>query len=325
MAERSQDRVSLRRDSDSLESRSSVRFSRESESLLDLHDPENAQKPVDNIYEVRDLSVRDTEIDAQVCADNVFEVRNLSFSYPGEPLLKDINFDIKRGKITALMGANGSGKSTLFKLLTKNLKPGPGSHILLEGRELATYRLSELARKVAVVWQHNTAPYDITVRQLVAFGRVPHKQAFQSLTAKDEAAIDEAIDFCDLHEVADKRVRELSGGQQQRVWIALGLAQQTPVMFLDEPTTFLDVRYQVMILRLIRRLNRELGLTVVLILHDINQSFELCDEIIALHPDGTLTQGSPQELVDEGFLQRIYETELRVGHIDEQVVVHAPL
>jgi iron complex transport system ATP-binding protein len=256
---------------------------------------------------------------------NVYEVRDLSFSYPDEPLLEDISFDIARGKITALMGANGSGKSTLFKLMTKNLTPSPGSQILLEGRDLTTYRLSELAKIVAVVWQHNTAPYDITVRQLVAFGRVPHKQAFQALTAKDEAAIDEAIDFCELREVADKRVRELSGGQQQRVWIALGLAQQTPVMFLDEPTTFLDVRYQVMILRLIRRLNRELGLTVVLILHDINQSFDLCDEIIALSPDGTLTQGTPQELVDEGFLRDIYDADLHVGYIDDQVIVHAPL
>jgi iron complex transport system ATP-binding protein len=209
--------------------------------------------------------------------------------------------------------------------MTKNLRPRAGSHIVLEGRDLTTYRLSELARKVAVVWQHNTAPYDITVRQLVAFGRVPHKQAFQTLTAKDEAAIDQAIDFCDLHEVSDRRVRELSGGQQQRVWIALGLAQQTPVMFLDEPTTFLDIHYQVKILRLIRKLNRELGLTVVLILHDINQSFELCDELIALRTDGTLVQGSPQALVGEDFLREIYHTDLRVGHIGSQVVVHAPL
>ncbi|MCL2819062.1 MAG: ABC transporter ATP-binding protein, partial [Actinomycetia bacterium] len=241
---------------------------------------------------------------------NVYEVRDLTFSYADTPVFDGISFDIARGKITALMGANGSGKSTLFKLLTKNLKPQGNSHIMLDGRELSTYRLSELARKVAVVWQHNTAPYDITVRQLVAFGRVPHKQHFQALSAKDEAAIEEAIDFCDLHEVADRRVRELSGGQQQRVWIALGLAQQTPVMFLDEPTTFLDVRYQVMILRLIRRLNQELGLTVVLILHDINQSFELCDQLIALRPDGSLLQGSPEVLASEEFLQEIYETEL---------------
>jgi len=256
---------------------------------------------------------------------SVYQVRNLSFAYGDEHIFDGISFDIERGKITALMGANGSGKSTLFKLLTKNLRPDPKSQILLEGRDLASYRLSELARKVAVVWQHNTAPYDITVRQLVAFGRVPHKQHFQTLSAKDEAAIEEAIDFCDLHEVADKRVRELSGGQQQRVWIALGLAQQTPVMFLDEPTTFLDVRYQVMILRLIRRLNQELGLTVVLILHDINQSFELCDELIALRPDGTLIHGSPLSLANEEFLRDIFETDLRVGQIDKQVLVHAPL
>ncbi|MCL2024848.1 MAG: ABC transporter ATP-binding protein [Coriobacteriia bacterium] len=252
-------------------------------------------------------------------------MRDLSFSYPEATVFEGISFDIARGKITALMGANGSGKSTLFKLLTKNLKADAGSQIMLDERELSAYRLSELARKVAVVWQQNTAPYDITVRQLVAFGRVPHKQPFQTLSHADEAAIDEAIDFCDLRDVADRRMRELSGGQQQRVWIALGLAQQTPVMFLDEPTTFLDVHYQVMVLRLIRRLNQELGLTVVLILHDINQSFELCDELIALRADGTLVQGSPHALVNEDFLRDIYRTDLRVGCIDEQLVVHAPL
>ena len=264
-----------------------------------------------------------TDMDA--LTPNVFEVRDLRFSYAEAPVFDGVSFDIARGKITALMGANGSGKSTLFKLLTKNLKARTGSHIVLDGQELSSYRLSELARKIAVVWQHNTAPYDITVRQLVAFGRVPHKQAFQTLTAKDEAAIDQAIDFCDLHDVADRRVRELSGGQRQRVWIAMSLAQQTPVIFLDEPTTFLDVNYQVMILRLIRRLNRELGLTVVLILHDINQSFELCDELIALRTDGTLVQGSPDALVNEDFLREIYQTDLRVGRIDDQFVVHAPL
>jgi len=256
---------------------------------------------------------------------SVYQVRDLSFSYPDTPVFDGISFDIACGKITALMGANGAGKSTLFRLLTKNLRADAKSQILLEGRDLSTYRLSELAKKVAVVWQQNTAPYDITVRQLVAFGRVPHKQHFQTLSAKDEAAINQAIDFCDLHESAHRLVRELSGGQQQRVWIALGLAQQTPIMFLDEPTTHLDVRYQVIILRLIRRLNQELGLTVVLILHDINQSFELCDELIALRPNGTLVHGSPQTLANEEFLHEIFEADLRVGMIGEQVLVRAPL
>jgi len=252
---------------------------------------------------------------------SAFQVRNLKFSYASHPVFDGISFDVARGKITGLMGANGSGKSTLFKLLTKNLRAAVGSEIILDGRDLSAYRLSELAKKVAVVWQHNIAPYDITVRQLVAFGRVPHKHHFQALSAADEAAIDEAIEICELSEAADRRVRELSGGQQQRVWIALGLAQQTPIMFLDEPTTFLDVRYQIMILRLVRKLNRELGLTVVLILHDINQSFDLCDELIALRPDGSLIQGSPQDLVSETFLREVYETDLHIGQVAGHDVV----
>lgn len=255
----------------------------------------------------------------------IFEVQNLSFSYADEHIFNDISFSIKRGKITALMGANGAGKSTLFKLLAKNLKPHADSHIQLDGRDISSYRLSELAKKLAVVWQNNRAPHDILVRDLVAYGRVPHKKAFQSMTHEDEAAITEALQFCDLEGFAQRRMQELSGGQQQRVWIAMGLAQQTPIMFFDEPTTFLDVHYQVMVLRLIRRLNRELGLSVVVILHDINQSFELCDELIALRPDGSLVQGSTQALADEGFLRDIYNTDLKVGKVGDQVVVHAPI
>ena len=257
--------------------------------------------------------------------ESVFEVRDLSFAYAQEKVFDSISFDIKKGKITALMGANGAGKSTLFKLLTKNLKPRAGAHIKLEGRELTSYRLSEVAKKLAVVWQNNRAPHDITVRDLVAYGRVPHKKTFQSMTHEDEAAITEALQFCDLESLAHRRLQELSGGQQQRVWIAMGLAQQTPIMFFDEPTSFLDVHYQVMVLRLIRKLNQELGLTVVIILHDINQSFELCDELIALRPDGSLLQGSPKDLANEDFLRQIYDTDLRVGRIDDQVVVRAPL
>lgn len=258
-------------------------------------------------------------------SESAFEIRDLSFSYANQKVFEDISFDIAQGKITALMGANGAGKSTLFKLLTRNLKPQSGAHIKLDGRDINAYRLSEIAKKLAVVWQNNIAPHDITVHDLVAYGRVPHKKAFQSMSHEDESAIAEALKFCDLTQIAQRPMRELSGGQQQRVWIAMGLAQQTPIMFFDEPTTFLDVHFQVMVLRLIRRLNRELGLTVVVILHDINQSLELCDELIALRPDGSLIQGSPQALADEEFLHQIYETDLKVGYIDNQVVVRAPL
>ena len=251
-----------------------------------------------------------------------YSVRNLSFAYSNQLILDDISFDIAKGKITALLGANGSGKSTLFKLLTKNLRARAGAEIMLEERNLSDYRLGELARKVAVVWQKNSAPYDITVRELVAYGRIPHKKAFQSLTHEDEAAIDRALNICELDDIAESRMQELSGGQQQRVWIALGIAQETPIMFLDEPTTFLDVRYQVMILRLIRKLNKELGMTVVIILHDVNQTLGLCDELIALYPDGaSLLQGTVQELITEDFLRDIYNTDLRMIETQGQNIV----
>ncbi|MCL2526463.1 MAG: ABC transporter ATP-binding protein [Coriobacteriia bacterium] len=308
MAERTPRHPSLRpEDVSSSSRREQLRSSVETSPLLDLNAQEHARER------------------APENSKPIFEVRDLSFAYANQQVFEGLSFDIAEGKITALMGANGAGKSTLFKLLTKNLKPQGQAHIMLDGRDLNSYRLSELAKKLAVVWQNNIAPHDITVHDLVAYGRVPHKKAFQSMSHEDEAAIAEALKFCDLEGYEDRRMQELSGGQQQRVWIAMGLAQQTPIMFFDEPTSFLDVRYQVMVLRLIRRLNRELGLTVVVILHDINQSFELCDEVIALRPDGSLVKGSPQKLADEDFLRDIYEADLRVGMVGEQVVVHAPL
>jgi iron complex transport system ATP-binding protein len=209
------------------------------------------------------------------------------------------------------MGANGSGKSTFFKLLSKNLKPRAGS-IRLLGRDLADYRQMELARTLAVVWQHNTAPYDITVRNLVAYGRIPHRRAFATENAADTAAIERALEFCDLADLAEQRMAELSGGQQQRVWIALGLAQESPIMLLDEPTTFLDIAYQAMILRLVQRLRDELDRTIVLILHDVNQAIAVADRIVALEVGGRVTSGTPAELTDEQFLRRLYGTDLRV-------------
>ena len=177
-------------------------------------------------------SIKDSQPQAEVetpamdaLSPSAFQVRDLKFSYTGHSVFDGISFDIARGKITALMGANGSGKSTLFKLLTKNLRAAPGSNITLDDRNLADYRLSELARKVAVVWQHNSAPYDITVRQLVAFGRVPHKHHFQALSQADEAAIDEAIEICDLRAVAERRgmkIGEIVGRRDIKVGGSIG-------------------------------------------------------------------------------------------------------
>ena len=192
--------------------------------------------------------------------DNIFSIRGLSFSYGKHEILKDLDMDIPSGAVTTLIGANGCGKSTLFGLMTKNLKPASGE-IKLAGCRISHMNIKEFAKQVAIVHQHNTAPADLSVEKLVSYGRTPYRSiGSPGDTEKDEEKINWAMEITHTDKYRDKPVAELSGGQKQRVWIAMSLAQDTKVLFLDEPTTYLDIRYQLQILRLIRKLNRELSL-----------------------------------------------------------------
>lgn len=220
--------------------------------------------------------------------DNVFDIKGLTFSYGSEQVIKRLDLSLKEGKVTTLIGANGCGKSTLFNLITKNLKPQGGS-IMLGGREVSQIKLKDFAKQVAIVHQYNTAPADISVEKLVAFGRTPY-HGFGSIanSEEDEQKIKRALEITNTEKLKDKAVAQLSGGQKQRVWIAMALAQDTKILFLDEPTTYLDIRYQLQISKLVRRLNEEYGMTVVMVLHDINQSLYYSDEIVAMK-DGRIT------------------------------------
>lgn len=198
-------------------------------------------------------------------ASNIFTVKNLSFSYGKQQVLNGLDFSLHEGRITTLIGANGCGKSTLFNLMTKNLKPDQGE-VFLREENIANLRLKDFAREAAIVHQYNTAPPDLTVEKLVSYGRTPyHTMGLSSDPQKDEEKIQWALEITHTSKHKDKPVTELSGGQKQRVWIAMALAQDTKVLFLDEPTTYLDVRYQLQILKLIQKLNREYGITKALL------------------------------------------------------------
>ncbi len=251
--------------------------------------------------------------------NSLIRIEGLQFSYaPEHPLFNDLSLTIKKGCITTLLGANGCGKSTLFNLMTKNLKAQAGS-IDIEGRPVSAIPLKEFAQLIAVVQQKNTAPSDISVRKLVSYGRIPYKHSLMCQageTKEDKDCIEWALRVTDTEKFQDKQISELSGGQMQRVWIALALAQDTDILFLDEPTTFLDVRYQLQVLRLARRLNDEFGKTIVMVLHDINQALYYSDEIIALSGGQVVHAGSPQELANTNLLQTIYDVELEVLNTD---------
>ena len=200
--------------------------------------------------------------------------------------------------------------------MTKNLKPSSG-HIELHGKNLADIRLKELAKQAAIVHQYNIAPADLLVEKLISYGRTPyHTLGLTPDAKKDEEKVRWAMEITHTEKLKDKPVSELSGGQKQRVWIAMALAQDTKILFLDEPTTYLDIRYQLQILKLIRRLNREFGITIVMVLHDINQSLYYSDEIIAMKDGKIIAQGLPEEVITSGLVREVYGVDLNIQRVD---------
>lgn len=254
-------------------------------------------------------------------ATDVFKIRGLSFAYGRHQVLNDLNLTIKEGAITTLIGANGSGKSTLFNLMTKNLKPQQGE-ISLYDQNIGQCHIKEFAKQVAIVQQYNTAPPDLTVGKLVSYGRTPyHSMGFSSNPEEDEKKVQWALEITNTVKIKEKPVIELSGGQKQRVWIAMALAQGTRVLLLDEPTTYLDVRYQLDILRLIKRLNREFKITVIMVLHDINQSLYYSDEIVAMKDGKVIAHGLPEEIITTELVRQVYDVDLQIQKVDEKPFV----
>ncbi len=248
------------------------------------------------------------------------EVRNLIFAYGRNVVLRGISFKIEEGKITTLMGANGCGKSTLFSLMTKNLDPRRGK-IFLYGKNIYHLALKDFARRVSIVHQYNTANDDITVERLVSYGRIPHMKMMQGKSARDEQMIEWALEVTNLQHYRDREVSRLSGGQRQRVWIAMALAQNTKILFLDEPTTYLDIRYQIEILELVKKLNKEFGMTIVMVLHDINQAIYFSDNIIGLQNGCITVEGSPDEVITTESLKELYGISLKVTQVEGQKFV----
>ncbi len=247
---------------------------------------------------------------------NVYEISDLAFSYGKFEVLKGLNLNLHEGKITTLIGANGCGKSTLFNLLTKNLTQNSGT-IRLNGTDLSGIKRRDFARQVAIVHQYNTAPADLTVQQLIGYGRTPYQRMGMTTNAKeDEEKIRWAMEITNTVKLADKPAAELSGGQKQRVWIAMALAQDTKLLFLDEPTTYLDIRYQLDILKLIQRLNREFGITIVMVLHDINQSLYYSDEIVAMKDGRVVEQGLPDTVITSELMREVYDVNLNISHMN---------
>ncbi len=211
----------------------------------------------------------------------MININNISFSYHEEAFIQDLSVTFPVGQITSIIGPNGSGKSTLLMLICRILQLSKGQ-ITLDNRNIKEISYKDYAKKIAVVHQKNSIDQDLDVETLVGYGRVPYLGYFEQLSSQDHEIIDWAIEVTGLNEFRKRNYSELSGGQQQRVWIALALAQKTPILLLDEPTTYLDIKYQIEILELIQKINQDYQMTIIMVHHDINQAIHFSHHIVAL-------------------------------------------
>lgn len=236
---------------------------------------------------------------------HTLKAQDLSLSYESNTVIvHELNLSIEEGTITALVGPNGCGKSTLLRGLSRLLKPVTGG-VHLDGHNIHNMKAKELAKQLGILPQSPSAPEGLTVHELVAQGRYPHQNWFQQWSHEDEKIVKEALDITNLGMFADRPIDMLSGGQRQRAWIAMALAQQTSILLLDEPTTYLDLAYQIDVLDLLADLNEQ-GRTIVMVLHDLNQAARYADRMVALRGGQIVAQGRPQDVMTNDMIRQVF-------------------
>ncbi|MBI1259733.1 MAG: ATP-binding cassette domain-containing protein [Chloroflexi bacterium] len=249
------------------------------------------------------------------------DVQQLTLAYDGAAIIDDLSLTIPDRQITALVGPNGCGKSTLLRGISRLLKPRAGS-VVLESQDIWKLPTKELAKRLGILPQGPVAPEGLTVHELVAQGRYPHQSWLQQWSAEDERITCEALDITTMTPFADRPVDALSGGQRQRAWIAMTLAQDSDLILLDEPTTFLDLAYQIDVLDLLHDLNRERGKTIVMVLHDLNHACRYADYLIAIKNGQIAAQGAPLEVIDAALVSTVFGIDC---HIIPDPVTSTPM
>jgi iron complex transport system ATP-binding protein len=236
----------------------------------------------------------------------LFEAKKIVTGYDKKIIIDGIDIAIPSNKISVIIGANACGKSTLLKTLARLIKPVSGE-VVIDGKKITSMPSKQLAQVLGLLPQSPVVPEGITVWDLVSRGRYPYQSFFKSMDKHDFEAVEEALEIMGITELANRSVDELSGGQRQRVWIAMALAQQTDILLLDEPTTYLDIAYQVEILDLLTDLNRKRGTTIVMVLHDINLSARYADYIFALRKGKLIDQGMPSQIITSELIDTVFD------------------
>jgi iron complex transport system ATP-binding protein len=249
------------------------------------------------------------------------QAQDVTIGYDKRVISESLSVDIPDGAFTVIVGPNACGKSTLLRALSRLLAPTKGS-VLLDGKAISSYPAKEVARRLGLLPQSSIAPDGIRVADLVARGRYPHQKLIRQWSADDESAVIEAMTATGVTELSGRLVDELSGGQRQRVWVAMVLAQQTPLMLLDEPTTFLDIAYQIDLLELCAELNKTGGRTLVAVLHDLNHACRYADHIIAMKAGAIVAEGRPADIITADLVRDVFGLPCRIIDDPES---HTPL
>lgn len=242
---------------------------------------------------------------------SILEAKDLAVSYGGVYIFDHLNLEIPEGKITVFIGSNGCGKSTLLRSLARLLKPAQGE-IQLDGSNISNMASKSLAKQLSLLPQGPVAPEGLTVLQLVKQGRYPYQSWLQQWSKEDEYAVSSAIQATGIEDLTERSVDSLSGGQRQRAWIAMTLAQQTDIILLDEPTTYLDLTHQIDVLDLLSELNERDGRTIVMVLHDINLACRYADHIVAIQDGAVYTQGHPSDVINAETIEAVFRLKCEV-------------
>lgn len=242
------------------------------------------------------------------------QAKKITLQYGQHKIISDLTLDLSKPEIVTIIGPNGSGKSTLLKALCRLLEPAAGT-VLLNSKDINKMSTEEVARTMAVMAQSAQAPGGTTVEELICYGRMPYRKFFDGLNREDRLAVEEAIAFTELGPLRNRLVHTLSGGERQRAWLAMALAQKPQILLLDEPTTYLDVHHQLELMELVVKLHKEMGLTIIMVLHDLNHAARYSQRLIALKKGEIMADGDTESVFVEQIIEQLYDVQAVIMHV----------
>lgn len=234
--------------------------------------------------------------------------KNLKVGYEEKVIIENLSLSINKGEVVSIIGPNGCGKSTLLKTLSRIIKPMSGG-IYIQNESIKNLKSKHISQKVCLLSQHNDAPGDLTVEELVYFGRIPHKKWYESKTKSDEEIVNWAIENTGLKRYKNTPINSLSGGERQRAYIAQALCQKPDILLLDEPTTYLDISYQLEVMELVREINEKFNITIVMVLHELNQASKYSDRLVIMKDGEIVSDGCPKEVINKETIKQVYKIE----------------